>query len=108
MIESHWENQGHHEEQYQNTLIRCANNQQGEEANKQDHELCRHDIRQNRAHKKSILALEEREAVWAMVPDVKRVRDDCRFATCWTAQSQTAFQHPLDLVKIFFHGTDPY
>jgi len=81
MIESHWENQGHYKQQHQNVLIRRADNEQTEEADQQNHQLRRHHVRQDRTHKKTILALEKRAALRAMMPDVKRVCDDLRFAT---------------------------
>jgi len=76
MIESHWKNQGHYKEQHQNVFVRRTDNEQTEEADHQNHQLRRYHIRQDRAHKKPILALEKRAALRAVMPDVKRVRHD--------------------------------
>lgn len=81
MIEGHRKNQGHYKEQDQNVFVRGADNEQTEEADQQNHQLRRHHVRQDRAHKKPILALEKRVAVRAVMPNVKRVCDDLRFAT---------------------------
>ena len=81
VIESDRENERHYEEQHQHALVTRANNQQEKEANEQDHELGGHDIGEDRAHKKPVLTLEEREAIWAVMPDVKRSCDDPGFAT---------------------------
>ena len=81
MVKRDWENEGHYEQQYQHALVTRANNQQEKEANEQDHELGRHHVGEDRAHKKAVLTLEEREAIWAVMPDVKRSCDDAGLAT---------------------------
>jgi len=81
MIEGYGKDQGHYKEQDQNVFVRRADNEQTEEADQQNHQLGRHHIRQDRAHKKPILALEKRAALRAVMPNVKRVCDDPRFAT---------------------------
>jgi len=97
MVESHRKNQRHHEKQGQNTFILGTKDQQAEETDQQDYKFRSDDVREDRAHKKAILTLEERQAFRAVMPDVKRVRDDLRLATCRTTQFQTATQYPLDL-----------
>jgi hypothetical protein len=76
MIESHWKHQRQHKQQDQHTTVFCPDYQQKEEANHENHELGRDHICQNSAHKKAVLTLEKREAVWAVMPYVKRVCDD--------------------------------
>jgi hypothetical protein len=71
----------HHKQQDQHALVVCADNQQEKEAHQQDDKLGRDDVRKDRAHKKPVLTLEKREAVWAMMADVKRLCDDSGFAT---------------------------
>jgi len=85
-------------------FVRGADYEQTEEADQQNHELRRHHIRQDRAHKKPILALEKRVALRAVVPDVKRVRDDLRAPASGAAQPQTAIQYPFYFFRIFLHG----
>ena len=108
MIEKHWKNQGHDEEQDQHVTVIGPDNQEEEEADHEDHELgCDH-VREDRAHKKAVFTLKKREAVRAVVPDVKWVGDYCRFPTGRTTQSQTTPQYPLDMFQIYFQGVAPY
>ena len=104
MIKSHRKHEGHHEEQSEHILVFCADNQQKEEANDQDHKLCRDHICENSPNEKPVLTFEKGEAVWAVVPNVKRVSDDLGFTTRRTAQSQATPQHLFDLSKVFFQG----
>jgi hypothetical protein len=81
MIKSHGENQGHYKQQHQHALVIRTHNQQEKEADDEDKELRRDDIREDRPDKKPVLTLEQRETVWAVMPDVKRLCDDSGFAT---------------------------
>jgi len=81
MVKSDRENQRHYEQQHQHALITCADNQQEKEAYKQDHDLGGDDVGEDGAHKKTVLTFEKREAIWAVMPDVKRSSDDPGFAT---------------------------
>jgi len=103
MIESDWKHQRHDKKQSQNAFITRANNQQEKEANDENHELRGDDVCEDSAHEKPVFPLEKRQAVRAVMPDVKRLGDDGRFATCWAAQSQRSTQNRFDLAKIFFH-----
>ena len=81
VVKSDRENQRHYEEQHQHAFVTCANNQEEKEAYEQDDELGGDDVGENRAHKKPVLTLEEREAIGAVMADVKRSSDDPGFAT---------------------------
>ena len=100
MIESDWEKQRHNKQQNQHTLVSNAHNQQEKEAEQQDYQFRYDHVRENRAQKKALFTLKKRHAMRAMVPDVKRVRNDRRLATGRTTQSQTAAQYPFDLFQI--------
>jgi hypothetical protein len=104
MIEKDREDQGHHEEQDQHVTVIGPDNQQEKEADREDHELRRHHIREYRAYKKSFFTFENRETVRAMMPDMKRVRRDRRLATGRTTQFQTTPQDPLEMFEIYFQG----
>lgn len=104
MVESHRKNQRHHEKQCQNTFILRAQDKQAEKADQQNHDLGGDDVSEDCAHEKAVLTLEEREAVWAVVTNMKQVGSDLRLATCGTTQSQTTTQHRLDLFKVCFQG----
>jgi hypothetical protein len=101
MIKSNRENQGHDEQQHQHAVITGADNQQEKETDEEDHELGGNDVGENRAHKKTVLTLKQRQAAWAVMPYVKRSSDDSGFATGRTTQSQTTPQHLLALFKIY-------
>src|ERR1700754_5205186 len=103
MIKSDGKNQRHDEEYDEYALVFHAQNYQTEETNQQNRKLRRDDVRQDRADKKAVLALEERHAGRAVVPDFERMRDDPCLATRRTEESETTTQYPLDLVAIFFH-----
>ena len=103
VIESDRENQGHDEEQDQNVFVVRADYQQEKEADQQNDEFSGDDVSENRADKEAVFAFEKSHAVGAVMPDVKGVRDDGRFATCGAAQSQRSTQNRFDLAKIFFH-----
>ena len=81
VIKGDRENQRQHKQQHQHTFISRADNQQEKEAHQQDYELGRDDVGEDRADKKPVLTLEQREAAWAVMPDVKRSRDDSGLAT---------------------------
>ena len=100
MIEKNREDQGHDEEQDQHVAVIGPDNQQEKEADHKNHELRRDHVREDRAHKKSFFALEKREALRAMMPDVKRMGGDRRLPTGRTTQSQTTPQNPLDMFQI--------
>ena len=81
LVKSDRENQRHYEQQDQHSLVTGPDDQQEKEAYEQDHDLGRDDVGEDRAHKKPVLTLEEREAIGAVVPDMKRSCDDPGFAT---------------------------
>jgi hypothetical protein len=103
MVKSDRKYQRHNEKYDEDTFIIRADNQQAKEANKEDNEFRRDDVRENRAHEKAVLALEQRQAVRTVMPDVKRGGDDLRFATCRTTQSQTTTEYSFDLFNICVH-----
>lgn len=86
MVEKDREDQGHYEEQDQHVAVIGPDNQQEKEADRQDHEFRRDDVREYRAYKKPFFTLEKRETVRAMVPDMKRMGSDGRFPTGRTTQ----------------------
>lgn len=102
MIKSHWKHQRHYEKQHEDVAIVGADNEQKEETNQENYELGGDDIGENRAHKKAVLTLEERHAVRAVMPDVKRRGDDLRLATYRATQPQTTPQYLFDLFKVRF------
>ena len=104
MIEKHRENQRHHEEQDQHVAVISPDNQQEKETDQQDHKLRRDHVREYRTNKKPFLALEKRQAVRAMMPDVKRMGSDRRFPTGRTTQPQTTPQNPLDMFQIYIQS----
>ena len=73
MVEKHRKNQGHDEEQDQHIAVISPDNQQEEKADRQDHELGRDHIRQDRADKKPFFTLEKRQAMRTVMPNVKRM-----------------------------------
>jgi len=81
VIKGNRENQRHYKQQHQHALVVCADNQKEKEAHQQDDDLGRDDVREDRAHKEPVLTLEKREAVWAMMADVKRLCDDSGLTT---------------------------
>jgi len=81
VVKSQWKNHRHHKQQNEHALVTRADNQQEKEANKEDHELGRDDVREDGADKKAVLTLEKRHAAWAVMPDVKRFGNDSGFAT---------------------------
>ena len=104
MIEKNRKDQGHHEEQDQHVAVVGPDNQQEKEADHKDHELRRDHVREYRANKEPFLALEKRQAVRAMMPDVKRMGGNRRLPTGRTTQSQTTPQNPLDMFQIYFQS----
>lgn len=87
VIEKHRKDQPHHKQQHQHIVVIGANYQQKEEANQQDHEFRGHHVSEDRTHKKPVFTLEQRQAVRAVMPDVKRMGRDIRFTTRGTTQS---------------------
>jgi hypothetical protein len=108
MIEKYRKDQCHDEEQNQHAIVVSPDNQQKEKADQQDHELRRDHIREDRADKKPFFPLEKRQAVRAMMPDVKWMGSDRRFPTDRTTQSQTTPQYLLDVFQIYFQGVAPF
>ena len=104
VIKGDGKKQRHHKQKHEDVLVIRADNQQEKEADDEDHEFRRDDVREDRAHEKPILTLEERHAAWTVMSDVERLRDDPGRATSGTTQLQTPPQHPLDLFKIYFQG----
>ena len=102
MVKTDRENQGHYEQQHQYTIVIRTDDQQEKEADEEDHELGYDDVREDCTNKKAILTLEERHALRAVMPDVKRVRGNLRFATGRTTKSQTATEYSLNLFRICF------
>ena len=87
VIEKHRKDQPHRKQQHQHIVVIGANYQQKEETNQQNHEFRGHYVREDRTHKKPIFTLEQRLAVRAVVPDVKRMSGDIRVTTGGTTQS---------------------
>ena len=108
MIKSDRKHQRHYEKQYEDTAVVRADDEQKEETNEQNYKLGGDDVREDCAHKKTILTLEERHAVRAVMPDVERGRDDLRLATYRTKQSQTTPQYPFNLFKVCFQFVFTY
>lgn len=81
VIKGHGEDQGHHKQYHQHARVIGADDQQKKEAHDEDHEFGGHDVREDRAHKKPVLALEKRETVWAVMPNMKRLCGNSGFAT---------------------------
>jgi hypothetical protein len=104
VIESDGENQGHDKEQDQNPFVVRADYQQEKEADHKNHDLRRNHVSEYRANKKPLLTLEQRQAVRAMMPDVKRMGSDRRLPTGRTTQPQTTPQNPLDMFQIYFQS----
>ena len=102
VVESHWKDQRHYEEQHQHFAVVGAEYEQTEEADHQDRQLGCHYVRKDRTHQEAVLTFVKRQTVGAMMPDMKRVRRNLRFATCRTTQSQTATEYSLDLFRICF------
>lgn len=106
VIESDRKNYRHRKQNSQHALVTRADDQQEKEANEEDDELGRDDVREDGADKKTVLTLVKREAAWAVMPDVKRSCNYSGFATSGTKKSQTTPQHPFDLFKICFQGPE--
>ena len=87
MVKSDRKYERHHEEYDEHIRIIGADNQQAKETNHENKELRRDDVGENRAHEKAVLTLKKREAVRAVMPDVKRRGHDLGFATGRTKQS---------------------
>ena len=104
MIEKDGEDQGHHEEQDQHVTVVGPNNQQEKEAHREDHEFGRDHVGEYRAYEETFFTFEKRQAVRAMMPDMKRMGGDRRLATSRTTQFQTTPQNPLDMFQIYFQG----
>ena len=104
MVKSHRKYQRHYKKQHEYTAVIRADDQQEKETDKENYELGSDDVGENRADKKAVLALEESQAVRAVMPDVKRGRDNLRLATYRTTQSQTTPQYSFNLFKIRFQS----
>ena len=76
VIENNRENHGHDKKQDQDAFIICSHDEQEEKADQQDQELCGDDISENCSHKKAFLAFEERHALGAVMPNVKRLANN--------------------------------
>ena len=103
MVESDRKKQRHHKEQYKHARVRNPDYQQEEEAEQQNHQLRNDDVCENRPDKKPVFTLEERQTVWAVMPDAKQLGEDLRLPTRRTKQSYTPLQYRLDLLEISFH-----
>ena len=77
MIEKNRKDQGHREEQNQYATVVRSDNQQEKEADHQDHNLRRDHIGENSAYKEPIFPLEQRQTVWTVVPNMKRMSNNC-------------------------------
>ena len=104
MIEKNRENQGHYKEQDQHVAVVGPDYQQEKEADHKNHDLRRNHVSEYRANKKPLLTLEQRQAVRAMMADMKRMGGDRRLPTGRTTQSQTTPQNPLDMFQIYFQS----
>jgi hypothetical protein len=104
MIKGDGKNQRHHEQEHDDVLVIGADNQEGKEADDQNKELRGDDVREDRADEKAVFTLEKGHAAWAVVADVKRLRNDPGRATGRAPQLQTPPQDCLDLFKIYFQG----
>jgi hypothetical protein len=58
VIKADWKNYRHREQDRQHALVTRTDDQQEKEANDEDHELGRDDIREDGADKKAVLTLE--------------------------------------------------
>ena len=76
MIKGDREDQRHDEEKHQNTFVFGADHEQHEEAEDEDHQLCYHHIRQDRAHEKPVFTLVKGQTFGAVMADVERALDD--------------------------------
>ena len=81
VVKGQRKNHRHHKQKHEDALVTRADNQQEKEANEEDYELGRDDVRENGTDKKAVLTLEKRHAAPAVVPDVKRFGNDSGFAT---------------------------
>jgi hypothetical protein len=73
-------------ESSQDGFITRADYHQPNETNQQNDKFCDHHVSENSSNEESLFAFEERAAVWAMVPDVKRFFDNGRLSAGWTEQ----------------------
>ena len=86
MIKSERKNEREGEEDDEYALVIHAQNYQRKEADDEDCKLRRDHVGQDCAHKKAVLALEERHAGRAVMPDFEGVREDLGVATHGTEQ----------------------
>ena len=90
MVEGDGKYQAYQNKPHQNCLITRTNHHQPNEADCQDDKLSGQDVGQNRAYKKSFLALEQRTAIWAVMSELEGTADDRCLAASGTAQTQGA------------------
>jgi hypothetical protein len=89
MVESDRKHERHHKKYHQNVFIVRTKDEQTEEADQQDYQLRRDHVGEDCAYEKSILTLKKRQALRAVMTNVKQVSEDLRLATRRTTQSQT-------------------
>ena len=87
MIKTDRKYERHDEEHDEYVVVISAQNYQTKEADQQDRKLRRDDVCEDRAHKKPVLALEERHAGRTVMTDFERLRYDFRIAARRTQQS---------------------
>lgn len=108
VIEKDREDQGHDEEQDQYVAIVGPDNQQEKEADHENHEFSRDYVCEYRAYEKPFFTFEKRQAVWAVMPDMKGMRGDRRLSTRRTTKFQTTPQNSLDMFEIYFQDVWTY
>ena len=86
VIESYWKYEGHDEESCQNRLVVGSNKHQPNDAGDQDYKFGHHHISEDRTNKESLLTLEKRSAIWAVMSYAKRPVDYAGLTTGRAAQ----------------------
>lgn len=81
VIKGDREDQRHYKQQREHPLVISTDNQKEKETDGENHELGSDDVRENRAYEKPVLTFKKSHAVWAVMPDVKRLCDDPGRAT---------------------------
>jgi len=76
VIEGNREDQRYYKQHHQHTLVLSADYQQTKEAKDKDYQFRYHHIRQDRPDEKAVFAFVQREAIRAMMPDMKRALYD--------------------------------
>jgi hypothetical protein len=71
VIEGHWKQQSHNEEDHQDLLVARTKYAEREEADDQDYKFRCHHIRQDRPYKKTFFTFEERAAILTVMPYLK-------------------------------------